>query len=66
MCIRDRCQLLGAAVAGAFRQAPLPPGEFQLAAVVLGGAYFYFRALAFGAASAPQAWGWFAAWLGRG
>eukprot|EP00969_Alexandrium_andersonii_P014927 652339-Alexandrium_andersonii.AAC.1 len=32
---------------------------------VIGGVFYHFRVLVFGAASAPTVWGRFAAWLGR-
>ena len=49
----------------AFHRIPTSPAEYQCTACAAGDAFYYFRVLVFGAASAPTVWGRFAAWLGR-
>ena len=55
----------GTDVADAFHQIPLHPDEWRFVCTSLGGKYYCFKCVVFGAASAPITWARYAAFLGR-
>ena len=62
---RDEALLLGTDVSEAFHQVPLRESERQFTVAAPAGKYYVFKVLVFGSSSAPTAWGWYAAFLGR-
>ena len=61
----DGLVLFGCDVESAFHQVPVHPSEWKHAVTYLGGSYFVFKVLVFGAASAPTVWGRVAALIAR-
>ena len=58
-------RVLGTDIEDAFHQVPILPDEYAFTVAYVGGVFYYFRVLIFGAASAPTVWGRFGSWLGR-